>query len=66
MEIEAMYLPAVWLFLAIVGGLIGNARGRGAFGFFLGLLLGPIGWLLLFCLPKRVPSPVTSNLLRSL
>ena len=35
-----------WLFGALVGGLIGSRRERGVLGMFLGLLLGPIGWII--------------------
>lgn len=42
---------------ATVSGLIGLGlgmqRGRAGFGFMLGFLLGPIGWLLVFVLPKN-------------
>jgi hypothetical protein len=40
---------AVWLALALVGGAvgyaIGNNKGQGAVGFWLGLLLGFVGWI---------------------
>lgn len=40
---------AIWaIFSPIVGGLIGAKRGRPEFGVFLGFLLGPIGWLIVW------------------
>lgn len=42
-----LLLPFFLLVLfATVGYAIGDARGRWALGFWLGLLLGPIGWIL--------------------
>jgi hypothetical protein len=32
--------------MAVAGGFIGARRGRPAAGFFLGLILGPIGWVI--------------------
>ncbi|MEQ1904623.1 MAG: hypothetical protein ABL888_10585 [Pirellulaceae bacterium] len=37
----------IWLLWAVVGAIIGNAKARPAAGAILGLLLGPIGWLLM-------------------
>ena len=42
-----------WLFIAlpisaIIGGMFGAARGRVGAGVFLSLLLGPIGWAIIF------------------
>jgi hypothetical protein len=46
------------LFSALVGALIGKSRRRGGFGFFLGLLLGPVGWVLIALMgPPRPPLP---------
>ena len=39
---------------AWVGSALGAARGRGFFGFMVGLLLGPIGWLFVLLLPREV------------
>ncbi len=41
------------LICAFIGAVIGEARGRNAAGFWLGLLLGPIGCLAAFFLPKE-------------
>jgi len=35
-----------WLLCGIVGAMIGSNKGEGGLGFFLGLLLGPIGVLI--------------------
>ena len=34
------------LIMALVGLLIGKSKERGCAGFFLGLLLGPLGWII--------------------
>jgi len=40
-----------WLLVGpLVGYAIGNTRGRAGLGVFLGLFLGPIGWLITFVL----------------
>jgi hypothetical protein len=41
-----MELFLIWLLLAAVGYVIGAPKDREWAGFFLGLLLGPIGWLI--------------------
>ena len=44
---------AIWIILAMVGFYIGNNKGRGSEGFFLGLILGPLGLLIaIFMKPK--------------
>ena len=43
-----------WLAVgAFVGYLCGQARGREGEGVLLGLLLGPIGWLIVLCIPDK-------------
>jgi hypothetical protein len=37
------YLPVVWLICAIVAARVGALNGHENSGFFLGLLLGPLG-----------------------
>lgn len=32
--------------MGVVGGLIGSGKGLGFLGFFVGMLLGPIGWVI--------------------
>ncbi len=47
-----------WFFIsALVGGMIGQGRGCPGFGVLLGLLLGPLGWLLTLLNDKRTPCP---------
>ena len=38
----------------LVGALIGSGKGRAAAGFWLGLLLGVIGWIIVAFLSPRV------------
>jgi len=45
-------LIAAPLCMAAIGWAIGSGRGRGGFGFVSGLLLGPIGWLIVVALPR--------------
>ncbi len=45
------------------GGRLGRSRYRTVEGFVLGILLGPLGWLITLCLPRRIagavkPSPL--------
>jgi len=49
-----------WLFIgSMVGLLLGLIVDRGGAGFLLGLFLGPIGWIIVFLLPRE--NPVVSN-----
>ena len=49
-----------WLFIgSMVGLLLGLIVDRGGAGFLLGLFLGPIGWIIVFLLPRE--NPVASN-----
>lgn len=53
--IEVLRMPEVafflgWLVSGLVGYLIGISKGRGELGGCLGLLLGPIGWVITICL----------------
>lgn len=49
----------IWLFLAMLfaglGYMIGNTKGRGTEGLALGLLLGPIGFIIALLLPEQGP-----------
>lgn len=40
------------LLSAVIGGLLGRRGGKAREGVMLGVLLGPIGWVVLFFLPK--------------
>ena len=44
-----MLLLIGWSLMGLVGYAIGHTKGRALFGLCLGILLGPIGWLLLLC-----------------
>lgn len=41
--------------MAFIGLIIGKSKERGCAGFFLGLLLGPIGWIIVACLSDDRP-----------
>jgi len=44
-ELSAVFW--IWLILGpLIGAAIGQKKGRAGAGFFFGLLLGPIGWLI--------------------
>jgi len=45
-------MVAIWLFMGLIGWGIGRPRGRDAFGFLMGALLGPIGWIITLCMPR--------------
>jgi hypothetical protein len=44
-----------WLISPVVGAIIGNALGRPGAGAIWGLLLGPLGWLLMVAVPHMRP-----------
>lgn len=50
MDDMQIYLIGGTLLAAMIGLLIGVGKGRGLMGFCLGLLLGPIGWVIVLCL----------------
>lgn len=43
-------LIIVWVFMCVIGFLIGRTRGKGPEGLGLAFLLGPLGWLIVLCL----------------
>ena len=45
----------VWAIMALVGYLIGKSKSRPVSGFIWGLLLGPIGWLVIAVGPDMGP-----------
>ena len=72
METLIMFFIAVLIF-GTVGGVLGGTVNKSGAGLFLGLLLGPIGWIIVFLLPRdseesQVPmyssSPTPPNLNR--
>lgn len=54
----------IWLVSAIVAGMVGSGKGRTGAGWALGILLGPIGLLIIAVMPANV-SRVESVALRS-
>lgn len=50
-----MIYVIAWLLSAIVGAIIGFAKGRPAAGAMWGLLLGPLGWFVLVSVPDTRP-----------
>ena len=55
------YLVAGSLVCSIVGAFLGSFVAKGWAGFFLGLFLGPIGWIIVFLLPRETESATSSN-----
>ena len=39
----------------LIGALIGSSKNRGVLGFFLGALLGCIGWIIIALIPRKNP-----------
>jgi hypothetical protein len=48
-----MFYLICWLLSAVVGALIGQSKGRPTAGAFWGLLLGPLGWLVVVSVPDE-------------
>jgi hypothetical protein len=44
-----------WLISAVVGAIIGSTKGRPTAGGVWGLLLGPIGWIVILIAPDTRP-----------
>lgn len=58
-ELSAVYWT--WLILGpLVGAAVGQRKGRAGAGFFFGLLLGPIGWLIVALGPDLAPARLCS------
>jgi len=55
--VGSLLFPVLWITCAIVGDLVGTARGRPTAGFFLGFCLGPLGWVLALFLPPPYAAP---------
>ena len=47
-----------WLVSGMIGAGIANPRGQAAIGLVLGLLLGPLGWLIAGCVPRTPAAQV--------
>ena len=58
------YVVAGIFVSSIVGVFLGSLVAKGSAGFFLGLFLGPIGWIIVFLLPREtnVDLPVVRDL----
>ena len=50
-----MEILIIILLMPLIGLLIGKNKGRGCEGFFFGLLLGPIGWVITALLGDESP-----------
>jgi hypothetical protein len=44
-----------WVVMVACGGIIGNARGRLLDGVVYAMILGPLGWFLVYMLPPSFP-----------
>jgi len=44
-----------------IGALLGSTVNKGAAGLFLGVALGPIGWILVLLLPRGIPQSSTQS-----
>lgn len=52
MEFGIEFLYFAGLVSGAVGSVLGSMVGKGEAGFFLGAFLGPIGWIIVFLLPR--------------
>lgn len=43
----AVWIGVGWLLTALIGWAIGDSKGRGAEGFWLSAIFGPVGWLII-------------------
>ena len=50
-----IFLIIIWIGSGVIGLVFGAIVEKLVAGFFLGLLLGPIGWIILFLLPRDAP-----------
>ena len=51
----------LWIVFAAVGAFLGSMVDKGGTGFLLGLLLGPIGWIIVLLLPRESQQSDDSN-----
>lgn len=56
-----MIILALWIVAVVVGTSVGSAKGHGAAGFFLSLLLAWFGVVIVLLLPRR-PRTINVNL----
>ena len=59
---EGYFVETFWFYLsvgivldALLGLAIGNSKGRALAGFFFGMFLGPLGWLIIAIGPNNLP-----------
>ena len=52
---------ALWVVFGAVGAFLGSMVGKGGTGFLLGILLGPIGWIIVLLLPRESQQSDNSN-----
>ena len=54
-------MAVFWVFIAVINGAIGAALGslvdKGSMGALLGFFLGPLGWIIVFLLPREAKAP---------
>ena len=55
------YVFAGSIVCSIIGAILGSVVEKGWAGFFLGLFLGPIGWIIVFLLPRESENSDVSN-----
>lgn len=55
-----MLLLVCFILFGAIGWLIGQRRGRPVAGLLWAMLLGPIGWLLMFLLPSQASPKATA------
>lgn len=59
-----MEIAVIWLVCGIIAAVIGARKGSGCFGFFLGILLGPLGIIAaLVTKGNRKPCPYCKELM---
>ena len=54
------FLIIVWIVSGVIGLVLGTIVDKLGAGFFLGLLLGPIGWIIVFLLPRDTQTQVAN------
>jgi hypothetical protein len=59
---EPIFYVAFWLILALIGSTVGSNKGRRVDGFFLTLLLGPLGLLIVAFLSPSAKEQARQNI----
>ena len=55
------FLIIAWIVSGVIGLVLGAIVDKWGAGFFLGLLLGPIGWIIVFLLPRDTQTQVANG-----